>query len=235
MSIRPSSTRRAMPRVALAVRRASRSSCRSVRDAGGGPRARAGARPRSRGRRSARRARPGARGRRRATSSTTAWTSSPAGAPASTRAATPSTGRELASAPDLRTVTSASVPRATSTSRYPTPPAGDEHGTREHGQDVAAVRSRSGRAPRAPGDGLRQHLDRVRVEPYGDRAEQLLARRVDQVDPRDRHGAPRLALAPVGTAGQPARRRPTPTAPRGAARSATAPRRARPRSPSRRR
>ena len=54
--------------------------------------------------------------------------------------------------------------------------------------------------PGAPGvgPGLGQHLDRVRVEPYGDRAEQLLVRRFDQIGPGDRHSAPRLAPEPVG-------------------------------------
>ena len=105
-----------------------------------GLRARTAARPRSRGRRSARRGRRGARGRRRRRRRRPRGRPRRRGAPASTRAATPSTGPASPSAPDLRTVTTASGSRGCRARGS---------STRPRGSAARVVRARPGRSPRA--------------------------------------------------------------------------------------
>ncbi len=82
--------------------------------------------------------------------------------------------------------------------------------------------------PAAVADRLQKRGDRIVVELGGKRVHELLPGRVDEIGPVRRHGASRLLPRSAG-ATQCLRRR---TTPRGAARSASALRRAPPRSPS---
>ena len=193
MSTRPSTTRRAMPRVALEVRRASRSSCRSSasRRRTSTPDSRSTVPSSS----SISSYSPSSSSRKAsATSSTAAWKTEPgdrvrldAGrdavhrcevAPRSCLADGHHDGRG-------RHDVELEVLDAILARMRP--------GMGEDGEHVVAVRLEQRSRAATVARGRHQHLDRVGVERRRDRLQDVLPRRVDEVDPLRGHGAPRLA------------------------------------------